>query len=464
MNEDITGGGNKRLSGIVLKEKERESLSEDTDRPPPPPAKSPLRSAWEPKRIEPKRESEYVFNEPGALYFMNQEDRLRVQPAASSGKEEDDFDEDEFEDHSMLTNPRSVNSSMQPETTSPDSGTQSRQSSVPNLPPSPVTRRQTPMGFEVVSGSVGVGPNERPGSRERERDRNMHLPVQEPNLGRRPSGARAQPVPRVTGKRFVPSDNTPSTMPYDLDEQPYPQRPSMSEQKRPAPPADVDDHTVDALAALSFLEQEDVPADAPLRSPATSPKSEKQKAPTSALQPPQIFEPEVRAPSPPGASGQQQYRSTFAPSKQAAERKARSQAQQAAHDAAVHKPGRPNGRQKVKQREGGWESSEEEDEEEEDEDEEDDVNTDDERPATGPRMNSGSLPPIAAPVGRNLAQQQQMSQQIRGLSSSTSGSMQDVRDQQYGQQQRPMRTLPQIPRGRSPGGKSRLFPSSVCGC
>jgi CCR4-NOT transcriptional complex subunit CAF120 len=64
-----------------------------------------------------------------------------------------------------------------------------------------------------------------------------------------------------------------------------------------------------------------------------------------------------------------QYKSTFAPSKQAEQRRIKSQAQQAAHDAAVHRPGRSNGKKKGKDARA-WDASSEEDDDEEEEDEE----------------------------------------------------------------------------------------------
>ena len=88
------------------------------------------------------------------------------------------------------------------------------------------------------------------------------------------------------------------------------------------------------------------------------------------------------------------------------------------------------------------ESSEDEEEDDEEEEEDDEVDSDDE-PRSTSRGHSGGASSIAAPVGRNPMVQQQM----RGLSPSNSAS-EDFRDQQ-----RPVRTLPQIPqRGRSPAG------------
>jgi CCR4-NOT transcriptional complex subunit CAF120 len=70
------------------------------------------------------------------------------------------------------------------------------------------------------------------------------------------------------------------------------------------------------------------------------------------------------------------YKSSFAPSRNAMQRKARSEAQQAAHEAATHRPGRGTAKAKNKPKRGGaWgDSSEEEEEDEEEEDE--DVDSD----------------------------------------------------------------------------------------
>jgi CCR4-NOT transcriptional complex subunit CAF120 len=128
------------------------------------------------------------------------------------------------------------------------------------------------------------------------------------------------------------------------------------------------------------------------------------------------------------------YRSSFAPSKQAAERKARSEAHQAAHHAAVHKPGRSNGKRRAKNTEGGaWNESSEEEEEEEEED--DDVDSDVD-PANGSNAQHSAL---SHPVqnGHNKPQ----TQMPVALPSAA-----DVQPAPL----RPVRHLPQIPTGRSP--------------
>ena len=444
-------------------------LSLDQDQPPVPPSKSPLRStipmdsqqnvastsasAWQqpttrspPPNQQQPNQPEYVFDEDGALYYVNESrqdyshtDTLPIRPSQSGTADSDESGDE----HSMLTNPMSVADTLQ-------SPTQARP-----LPSSPPTasyagegsaRRQTPMGFEP---NPGTGRSGSPGadSENAVGEAAGHL-APRTVLGRKPSGARA--LPPAGNKRFESSTSlsataTPEEQPQQSSYQPQ-QLPQRFNAQMTAQYGD--DDTVDALAALSFLEQNDSGA-SPSRGQ-SPPRRDTQTSEHPLPPPPQIMEPEDRAPSPQAM----QYKSSFAPSKQAAERKARSQAQQAAHEAVLHKPGRPNGKQKTKPKEGGWESSEEEEEEEDDEDEDGDSDDDKARGASASRSSHGP-PTIVAPVGRNPAVQQQM----RGLSPSNSGM--DPRDP-YGQQQqyqRAPRTLPQIPRGRSPGGE--IFTNSL---
>jgi len=122
------------------------------------------------------------------------------------------------------------------------------------------------------------------------------------------------------------------------------------------------DDTADALAALSFLERQEEPPPQPVASKqlVSSSQGSMDESPT------------------PSTEGQQ-YKSTFAPSRQAAERKAKALAQQEANYAATHKPGKPKGGAKGKRKDrGAWAESSEE-EEDEDEEDEDDGSDDDER-------------------------------------------------------------------------------------
>lgn len=468
------------------------------DQPPIPPAKDTSASqgmggttSWEPHYKQKQAESDFVFDEPAALYLMQEhqrEETVRGPPGpvmAPRHSEDEDDRRSEVSEHSRLTNPMSMAESFSQSLPSPtrsagsiavpQSPPNQARFGLPSVPTSPVPRRQTPMGFELISGAVGVpSTSSVPGvgsirsgrsqdsaqfasenQNQSQNQNQLHVTTQNRPLGRRPSGARA-PQPHSqsgAGKRFVPSDS-------QLDEHPTD---STTTNSSSMAESHIDDSTVDALAALSFLEQEEGGANAPASNPTRSRSSSEQdrNASTPSITtpvPPQINEPEDRAPSPP--SRNKQYRSSFAPSKQAEERKARSQAQQAAHDDVLHKPGRPNGKQRaqVHQREGGWESSEDEEEEEEEDDDEDDEDAgEDGRPrlpsAPGSRSQSNS-----SPVGRNTMYQLNSRD---GLS--PAGSNTDLRDPQA--QQRGMRTLPQIPqRGRSPGEPDARYVSEQYEC
>ena len=141
----------------------------------------------------------------------------------------------------------------------------------------------------------------------------------------------------------------------------------------------LDDPDADALAALTFLERHDdnvhnapVPAVSSTSSPDSSPPSPPSRP---REEPPSIVEPDMQPPSPESENASV-YKSSFAPSRNAMQRKARSEAQQAAHEAATHRPGRGTAKAKNKPKRGGaWgDSSEEEEEDEEEEDE--DVDSD----------------------------------------------------------------------------------------
>jgi CCR4-NOT transcriptional complex subunit CAF120 len=196
----------------------------------------------------------------------------------------------------------------------------------------------------------------------------------------------------------------------------------------------------DLLAAISYMNSTEPVAETNIKSPA-------QVDNTYTMHP--VETPQAMPPpeSPDGAS---QFKSSFAPSKQAEERKARSQAQQAAHNAAVHKPGRSNGKGKMKST-GAWGESSEEEEEEEEED--DDVDSDVEPLPVGnpqnptpqdPDLQNRStrppppppppLPPLRPPPPR------------RSLSP-TSPAETSINPSTG----RPVRHLPQIPTGKSPG-------------
>ncbi len=355
-------------------------------------------------------------------------------------------------EHSVLTNPMSLTENNHQMTVLDES-----------FPP----RRQTPMGFQNLDAAAE--PTGITGSQLRPQTL----------LSRKPSGARAPPPRRSAPSNDSTSSLGPSQPPETTHYYIDPVVPSSASNgalsshtasptdltpRLPSSPSNsrvitrnrvgMDESAADALAALSFLEQDERSASPPQ----TQHQVNRSPPQSSARVVPQILEPDDgRAPSPQGS----QYRSSFALSKQASERKARSQAQQAAHDEAVHKPGRPNGKQKSRQGSGGggWNDSsdeEEDDEEEEDEDEDDEEDEgkeeDDERRPVSTDKNHGGQ--IAAPVGRNPILQNQM-RNFSGPAMDSAEVQQPSMQQQYSQQfqQRPLRTLPQIPqvsRGRSP--------------
>lgn len=205
-------------------------------------------------------------------------------------------------------------------------------------------------------------------------------------LGRKPSGARAQP----TNSRVLNLDTSshPSSSP---------ERPHVHKDEFDAMPnnskstlSHTDDVNADALAALSFLAH-----DSPVAPPQRAPDVPAVKPVPSP--PPRQESPQSSENAPASSENATHYRSSFALSKQAAERKARVQAQQAAHQAAVHRPGRANGKRSVSgPRAGVWNDSSEEDDDD-DEEEDDDADSDDE-PSTmdSKRPSRAAAPPSAS--------------------------------------------------------------------
>ena len=200
-----------------------------------------------------------------------------------------------------------------------------------------------------------------------------------------------------------------------------------------------EDPDADALAALTFLERgDDVPSVASVPTVVAHSPSQPQQ------EPPTIVEPEGRSPSPESDSGSV-YKSSFAPSKNAIQRKARSEAQQAAHEAAVHRPGRGAGKGKSKAKAaGGWEDSSEEEEEEEEEEGDEDVDSDGQPVA--PR-DDRSVSNYAASVNNHRSQYSSP----RGPSPLASGDATPYQAQPHA---RPPRNLPPVPPPRMQGKSS----------
>lgn len=196
------------------------------------------------------------------------------------------------------------------------------------------------------------------------------------------------------------------------------------------------DDNSDALAALNFLEADESSSTvqqkkAPENLPAAVPPP-----PPVHVSPPEGDYDEVSE----GSGVDAQYKSTFAPSRKAAERIAKTQAQQAAHQAAVHKPGRSNGKPNSKGR-GAWGDSSDEEEEDEGEEEEDDddVDSDGERaPASrgaGPDGNQAS--PYGSSTDHGANNQRIPPRHLPQLPPGQQGYGQQQMQQGYGQQQIP---------------------------
>jgi CCR4-NOT transcriptional complex subunit CAF120 len=244
---------------------------------------------------------------------------------------------------------------------------------------------------------------------------------------RRPAGARAAPV---SNRQDTASLTAQQPRNGDIRQGRMPQ---------------LEDPNADALAALTFLERHDdnvqnAPVPVPV-STTSSPDSSPPSPPSRPREePPSIVEPDIRPPSPESENASV-YKSSFAPSKNAMQRKARTEAQQAAHEAATHRPGRGTAKAKNKLKRGGaWgDSSEEEEDEDEEEEEDEDVDSDG-QPAN-PR-DDRSVSNYAA----SLNQRSRLSTP-RGPSPLPSGG--DPPPQQP--QPRPPRNLPPVPVLRGQG-------------
>ena len=200
-------------------------------------------------------------------------------------------------------------------------------------------------------------------------------------LGRKPSGARAQLTPRSYNRAGLESFST-QTLTEEEEE-------SMSE-KLDQESLNKNSYDDEALAAFTYLDMAD---SQDVSTSATPPTPPQLRSPI--ITPPSAERPRFQLsdgpPIPPPTSGPDSvpYRSSFAPSSKVAERIMKAQAQQAAHEAAKHRPGRANGKKKGKATAAGaWESSDEEEEEEEEEDEDEEVDSDPEVPSRGPQSSS----------------------------------------------------------------------------
>ncbi|KAF7327655.1 PH domain-containing protein [Mycena kentingensis (nom. inval.)] len=293
----------------------------------------------------------FMSEAAGALYYMQQFDSVprqkappRQQPTTISEGDDESEEEEEAANATATTGDDSYG------------------------PSSPVVRQATPTAFQQQQ------PPRAQAASPTQSSLTSTGSSQYAGLGRKPSGARA---PNTTRGYRGPDRGISTTLSSSAPSEPLTEEDSQSERSMrinhspsPPPPARSNED-LDALAALSYLavnddQQNSQPAYdgmqpvAPLR-----PHAAERVASTSG--------PAERTATPPS-----EYKSSFAPSKQAAKRKAKIEAQQAAHNAAVHRPGRANGRKRSKIADrGGWgESSDEEEEEEEEEEDDDDVDSD----------------------------------------------------------------------------------------
>ncbi|KAF7424192.1 hypothetical protein PC9H_009495 [Pleurotus ostreatus] len=365
-------------------------------------------------------DSNLLAGEAGALYYMQHVDgnQPRKLPIPSGVNGDDDSDSESTEEDNGSVNATKYSTQTQ------------------RTPPK---RQGTPMAFDRFTSTPVDVPQQQRESPSGSSARNSspddrRSPKSRPTFGRKPSGARAPAKNRLqnnhNGDSSLPShsEHDASNNEASYQEAGKNMNDTRVSQGQAAPLAPQmsnstsEDMDGDALAALSYLtvNDEDVPPPMP---------------PTQTVEPLRTKSPRSHSsPSPPPASneGSAPFKSSFAPSKQAAERKAKAQAQQAAHQAAVHKPGRSNGKRKSRVPERAvWNESSDE-EEEEDEEEDDDADSDavpspplDRRsrqssPNAGPRMNKPNTGPDVQ------AQPQPTYPNLR-----------------------PPRTLPQIPGGRS---------------
>ena len=257
-------------------------------------------------------------------------------------------------------------------------------------------------------------------------------------LGRKPSGAREQSTTRV----YKP-DNLSSLTVTEAEEGEDAKPPSIPEQMKPQTkmPMDFGADDVNSETLAAYLRHADsdgaLPSEPTLTVPAVS-----RTEPVSAHSPSDGTEniPVVRVDVPGGTGEVLPYKSSFAPSTKAAERKAKAKEQKDAKLAAVHRPGRANGKRRSRVA-GAWESSEEEEEEEDDEDEEE---HDSEQLLTNGKVtapqsvSSHHTMPSPEVPGRGL--------QIQPVSGNFQSEMLLTPSQL-----RPSRNLPQIPPTRSPG-------------
>jgi len=375
-----------------------------------------------------------LMNQPGALYYIQQQDEssssalLGTSNIPTSQKQraiQPDFEGYSEDDKSSLNIAAPI--PKDPAGLNPYAGIHDSSDTGIDIDQAPPIRRGTPMSFtEASSMSTGsAGPIVKP----------LQVGRMSPNrsgLGRKPSGARELNTSRVYRPESFSSPT--STEPGPIE----------SESKMDDAHPDQLQNQDDVNAVLSYLSIAETDVAGPSSSstvmmtqsmPGEIEPTGAQVAHDNSASIPAVL---VQAPAGP-AGDSLPYKSSFAPSNKAAERKAKAQAQMEAQLAAAHKPGRANGKRKSRIA-GAWESSEDEDEEEEEEEE---VNSDGEV-----LNNAKGLQSISS--HQNLS-----SSAVSGRSIQqpvANDSQQEVSPSQL----RPSRNLPQIPGARN-SGESNFF-------
>ena len=352
----------------------------------------------------PRDESNDFINEAGALYYMQQS------VASSSG-----------------SHPQP---SMQPHSAGDDTSPDESDARLNNKRLSIATksavdgkRRSTAVAFNGTNTNTDTGTttNEYSPPKIMAPTSPGRLSPSRSGLGRKPSGARAQSA--TTTRPYNGAESISSqTLPETDEDMP-------SDHKRETSDLAYNDETGEAYAALTYLDLTDA-QDLVMES-STAPLG--QKIEPLHIQPAENVS--SSSPQPGPATGDAvAYKSTFAPTNKAAERKLKAKAQQAAAHAATHRPGRANGKRKMKNA-GAWESSEEEEEEEEEE-EDDDMDSDGQKPMARGSQNASS--------SSNNAARSQIQTTLTGPNDYN----QDILPTPS--HLRPPRNLPQIPPTRGP--------------
>jgi CCR4-NOT transcriptional complex subunit CAF120 len=244
------------------------------------------------------------------------------------------------------------------------------------------------------------------------------------HLGRRPSGARAAPPRRVTSE--ARSESMPPVSAEDDEEDDELLPPARARPDLPVSASVADLGTADAIAAMSFLDNNASPPPPAVR--ALPP------------QPPPIqtdFDNDDSAPAPDAAPN---FPSSFGPGKQAQERRAKLEAAQEQRQQVLTKPGRSkkgvSGGRATKKKASNWDASSEEDEDEEEEDDDASVDSNpvnnhqrvNSQPTSQPQSQASSRPSTIG--GRPLPPQPGNQQQLHPSQNL------DPRHSQYQNQQR----------------------------